>query len=166
MRRCGSTAVSTIGAACQENHTRSLLDRSKEKIGSVVGVLIIHCTLIAAKDDAYCPKCGEDEEISCHYLNICKVFHYIRLYSFGTETLRPSKTSLEENQSVLSRSGWKRRRGKGKSGTVKKSLSWPLCLTLASLPYINTNTNACPRPDRQPYKSTQPYPKSTNEQNT
>ncbi|KAJ8983442.1 hypothetical protein NQ317_013205 [Molorchus minor] len=80
-----------------------ILGRSRETLNQLVGILTGHCklrrhlSLLGIEEDPTCPRCGEDDETSYHFVGQCEAFRRLRFAIFGSGTL-----SREELDSL----GW------------------------------------------------------------
>ncbi|KAJ8976998.1 hypothetical protein NQ317_015616 [Molorchus minor] len=70
-----------------------ILDRSRETLNQLVGILTGHCklrrhlSLLGIEEDPTCPRCGEDDETSYHFVGQCEAFRRLRFAIFGSGTL-------------------------------------------------------------------------------
>ncbi|KAJ8964393.1 hypothetical protein NQ317_016535 [Molorchus minor] len=80
-----------------------ILGRIRETLNQLVGILTGHCkvrrhlSLLGIEEDPTCPRCGEDDETSYHFVGQCEAFRRLRLVVFASGTL-----SREELDSL----GW------------------------------------------------------------
>ncbi|KAJ8971537.1 hypothetical protein NQ317_014969 [Molorchus minor] len=74
-----------------------ILGRSRETLNQLVGILTGHCklrrhlSLLGIEEDPTCPRCGEDDETSYHFVGQCEAFRRLRFAIFGSGTLSREK---------------------------------------------------------------------------
>ena len=85
-----------------KSRTAWLLGRSRKTLNQLVGVLTSHCklrrhlSLTGVEDDPTCPKCGNGEKTSLHFLGQCDEFGPLRYQLFGATKLpKEEMNSLE-----------------------------------------------------------------------
>ncbi|KAJ8983698.1 hypothetical protein NQ317_003488, partial [Molorchus minor] len=91
-----------------------ILGRSRETLNQLVGILTGHCklrrhlSLLGIEEDPTCPRCGEDDETSYHFVGQCEAFRRLRFAIFGSGTLsREELVSLgwSDDLTFIRRSG-------------------------------------------------------------
>ncbi|KAJ8980825.1 hypothetical protein NQ317_018405 [Molorchus minor] len=77
-----------------------ILGRSRETLNQLVGILTGHCklrrhlSLLGIEEDPTCPRCGEDDETSYHFVGQCEAFKRLRFAIFGSGTLSREEAGL------------------------------------------------------------------------